>query len=54
MRMTDLDRIDLEVQLLVFDQAVYSFGEHTLEITLSRSATRVGCHHAGDWGIGAQ
>ena len=50
-RPTNFDGINLQIQLLVFDQAVYPLGKDTLKIALARSATCVGRHHAGDWGI---
>ena len=51
---TNLHGIDLQVQLLMLDQTVDALGKDHLQITLAGSTTCVGCHHTGDWSIGAQ
>ena len=38
----------------MFDETVDSFGEDALEITLTRSTSSVGSHHARDGSIGAK
>lgn len=43
---TDLERIDLEVQVLVLNQTVNLVRKYVLQIRLSRSAARIGRHHA--------
>lgn len=42
----DLGRVDLEIELLVFDERVDALSEHGLEIGLTGSSSGVRRHHA--------
>lgn len=49
-----LERIDLQIQILVLDQAVDAFGQDGLQVALSGSSTRVGCHHSRHGRVGSE
>ena len=51
---TRLDRIDLQVQVLMFNKTIDTLGKDALQIALAGAAPCICCHHAGDGGIGAQ
>lgn len=53
-RKTNLDGIDLEVEILVLYEAVDALREHGLEIALTGPPASVGGHHARDGGVGAE
>ena len=42
---TNLERIDLQIEVLVLDQAVDSLSEDALEVTLTGPAASVSGHH---------
>jgi hypothetical protein len=53
-RTAHLEGVDLEVQVLVFDQAIDPFREHALEVALAGTSARIGRHHSRDGRVGAQ
>jgi hypothetical protein len=51
---THLERIDLQIQILVLNKTVYPIREHALEVRLTRPAAGIGRHHPGDGGVGTE
>ena len=51
---TCLHRVDLQVQVLVFDETVNTLSEDALQVALARATPGVSCHHSGDGGIRSQ
>jgi hypothetical protein len=51
---TNLERVDLEVEVLVLDQAVDALRQDALDVALSRASASVGGHHSRDGRVGTQ
>jgi len=45
---TNFQRINLQIQVLVFNKTVDSIGKNTLQVALAWSAPGISCHHSGD------
>lgn len=44
----DFERVNFQVQLLVFNKTVDSLGQHRLEVALTGSTACIRGHHTGD------
>jgi hypothetical protein len=49
----DLERVNLEIEILVLYQTVDPFRQDTLEVALTRSSSRIGRHHPRHGRVGS-